>query len=510
MKKVFEQSKPLIGQTIIYYPFKFTKSFLPKLNNKKIFAEKISNDNQNYIYYDNFIKFVDTECNNRQNKFSRSVYTIGINFNLNNESIKLEKGIYCPETYKNNLKINEFNEFVNLFLNRIINNRNNSVKENKIDLNFINLNIPILSKANIILYNKTNIGFLELYINYEFYNDDLVNNSKLISIDTGTLKKIFYLDNNKKDYKKRFEDDINDKKAISDSLNIVSNFINSLDINENFNVKPNDIIFNCIDYKKRAYSYSYIFVQNDKYKKIIKELNKKQNDSIMLYLGRGHSIDDRELNPEIVEKFLYEDTNSATYGITNSGFGALVRYTNKENFNYYMQHLDEQFTFLYEYCLHLRFYLYTVIENYRDVYINYDKVKNDFAEKITRYNLSLVSEVEPQDIYVKIREAMNLDKIVDDAKSSLELLDAKQDSRKNKLIEFFSFCLTIVGIFGMITTCSDWYNTVFDSFNNVVNYNVLNYTILFAIICVVALMIIYDLPRIIIHFINSIINKFKR
>ena len=223
-KNLISKQNPLIGQTIIYYPFKFSKSIFPKHKNMKIIAEKISSDKENNIFYDNFIKFVDTECNNKQNKFSRSIYTIGINKNLNYIDEELEKGIYCPKSNIENFKIDEFKDFIDLVLNRIKDNRKNSL--NKIDSDFVNLNIPILSKVNIILYNKTNIGFLELYINYIFNNEDLVNSSKLISIDTGTLKKIFYLDNNKKDYKQRFKDDIQDKTIINNSLNIVSKFIN--------------------------------------------------------------------------------------------------------------------------------------------------------------------------------------------------------------------------------------------------------------------------------------------
>lgn len=466
-----EEFNSFRAQGIVFYPFKYKKDNALK-GNKEIRIDPVSTDQSNNIIYGDFIKYYDTQYNVDDNnnyseidkEYSRSLYSVS----LDDKNKFTDESIHKPQFIEENNTKNSFKEFVNLFQAKISKKREDTFKENEVDSAIIELvkKFPAyLSHANLVLYNKTQIGFLELYIDYEYNepindNETLINLSKIISNDIGNLKKLFFSRDNQYSIKDRE----NKAKTIYDDtdLEILTTFINQLNIKENISITKDDVMFYNRNFKRRAYAQTNVYMNEKCYDMLLTEKDNKQVDlnEFMMYIGRTHDFDGRKLKDVSFEQFIIRNENDNVFGVTNSSFGILSKCASKENYNYSMQHLSEQFMFFCEMSLHLRYYLYIMTEIYRNNTGNYHEIKVEFTKNITRYKLSLISEVEPQRVYEKLLEELRIEKLYEDANKALDSLQAAEEKRNDQIVTVLSVFFALFGIFGIANNLNDWLGTI--------------------------------------------------
>lgn len=443
----------IVGQSVIYYPFKFEIEENPSNDdNREIFV-----DVPTFINYDTYIKYVDEPINQTNNKYSRSIYTVSL---IKNALEIIKKPNYFPDIKENNLvefdgkKVVVANDkepkslynFYKLIYERIEKARvkvaNNN--KNKKELDFTNKYPVYISKINVVLYKKTKIGFIEIYLDYHFKNtNDFRNQTICMNVDAGETKKLLFANFNSNDYIQNTKQIKELQEEINRNYQIFKDFLLNLRIKEHLilNEENNgNILFNCTQYKKRAYAFSYYLLNNKIYESYKKRRNFEQLELDALHLvGRSHgSVENRSFNTKDVKHFILEDDTTCKWCITKVSFGTIGTFNDEKNYNYMVTALDEQHVLLYEMCLHQRFYLYTVIDKYRTDSIDdkdYYALKAEFADNITRYNLSMVSEVETQEIYKRIREQMSIPSIVEDANDALEKVHARNKIENQRKVD---------------------------------------------------------------------------
>lgn len=469
-----QYSNVIYGQSVIYFPFKFNN--VNHNNKKKRNVDIVVNDviNHDYVLYDDFIKYLDSQYNidsiltnkdidNKYEKFSRSFYSIALKcINKDNRSS------YEPSDET------RYEELYHVIKNKLYERRKNCIEESNELKEIADKFIAEPSKINLVLYKKTNIGFLELFIDYNYHIDEedknnksklIANLSKLIAIDIGYLKKIFFVrDNEKSNSEKKNMKQI--YKDIDKDLKMFVEFIMSLNIKENIELTEEDVSFQCREYKMRSMSYSYLLLPESHLYALNEDIDSYNNT--MLCIGRTHDFNGRafetsqKLLNEFVSKYVIKDETGCSFCITNSSFGLIIGVNEKKESDFYfnLQHMTEQYAFFTEYCLHLRMYLYSVVEKYRKKDSGYYKLKEEFVENITRYYISLISEVEPQKVYERMLEELRIDKLYDDAVKSLDMLQAKEDQSQSIKRTILTSVLSIFGLFGIIVNLAQYINAI--------------------------------------------------
>lgn len=457
------------GQIVAYYPFKFENIYTNENinSNKKIESKVINN-----INYDTYVKYVDEKLNEDNNPFSRTLLSIGV---LNSEQLKLiQKPNEFPIVSQNNLKNDYYTNFVKVI--------NDTLEKARKDENG-NLIVseeekwkPIVSKINVILYKQSKIGFVEIFVNYAFSKDDDPEEmARVMNIDGGSLKKILFVnDNAKKIVDKSSSEQNNLINIFNNNVKAFNEFINNIDLLQG-KIKFDaitDVLFNCREIKKRAYSFCYLAIPLDTYESYHFHTSNtsKYSDKfykMLHYIGRCHGETSiRNFNQKNVEPFIHVDDTTCTWCITKVSFGTIFSYAKDKAYVYTVTALDEQHVFLYEMCLHQRFYLYSVIEKYRDDqnYGSYHKLKSEFASITTRYNLSLVSEVETQELYEKIRYQFDIKRVEEDANEALEKILVKNNSDKAITEKKFRILISILASIIAIKSAIPWDNFYVDIF----------------------------------------------
>lgn len=503
-----QYSNMIYGQSIIYFPFRFENV---KFNNKKKRnVDVVVNDieNHDYILYDDFIKYLDSQYNvdnklfgkdfdNKYEKFSRSYYSLALKcINKDNRS-SFEP---CSE--------NKYEELYNKIKEKLSERRKDYIKDT-IELKEISDKfVAEPFKINLVLYNKTKIGFLELFIDYTYRMDEddknnksklIANLSQLIATDIGYLKKIFFVRDNEKSNSEK-KDSISKYESIDKDMDKLVDFILSLNINENIYLTKEDISFQCREYKKRSMSYSYLLLPES----YLDALNKDRDsyNNTMLCIGRVHDFNGRafdtnqNLLDKFVDKYVIKDETGCSFCITNSSFGLIIGVNENRESDFYfnLQHMTDQYLFFTEYCLHLRMYLYSVIEKYRKKDKGYYKLKEEFIENITRYYISLISEVEPQKVYERMLEELRIDKLYDDAVKSLDMLQAKEDRSKNVKRTILTSFLSVFGLFGIIVNLTQYINALI-TFDELISKIMVLLLPIIIVICILVFLIINTINK---------------
>ena len=213
-----------------------------------------------------------------------------------------------------------------------------------------------------------------------------------------------------------------------------------------------DWAFNYDDKDRKCYTFAYYTVKDE-----INHYNRNNSKDLvrqrMYHIARIHengAIRTYNRNNDIFD--MYMDDTSVIWGVSRVGLGAiLVQEENIEKFRN-IRVLNEDFSFLYEFCLHQKFFSFSLIDYERR---GGEKTQeNCIFKRIWRFLMQqhvgqyllrrteftsfneifcprIVSEFETQDVYDLIRKNLEVERLMNDAKNTLNYLEADKMKKVN-------------------------------------------------------------------------------
>ena len=325
--------------------------------------------------------------------------------------------------------------------------------------------------------NYKNIGILKVIISIRYdpdYNDEMKGQA---------LSHLY--DIISRNTKNKFDNETVEKFKISPNRNIYADLVslfngmpikmsNRRGLNKYFELEmqENDWAFNYEDKDRKCYTFAYYTV-NDEINEYCKNHKENEIKESMYKITRIHengAIRTYNKNNDIFD--LYQDDTSVIWGVSRVGLGAILIQKKKNERDRNIKVLNEDFAFIYEFCLHQKFFSFSLINHNKYGEVEGDqnwimKVKTWFEKfSINQYLLrkveftsfneifcpQIISEFETQDVYDLVRKKIEVNRLMDDAKNTLNSLEAeksKQISTRNTIISaflsMFVFPLTVSG-----------------------------------------------------------------
>jgi len=214
-------------------------------------------------------------------------------------------------------------------------------------------------------------------------------------------------------------------------------------------IESDDWVFNYDDHDRRCYIFSFYTIDQN-----IKTYDDSKLDIHLYQISRIHENGEiRTYNDNNDIFSVYRDDTSAVWGVSRVGLGSIIiQEKDIEKFRN-IKVLSNDFSLIYEFCLHQKFFSYSLIDNEekngekslsilswirkrweRRAENQYLIQKLDLAKYVDLFCPEIISEFETQDIYDLIRRKIEVDRLMDDAKNTLSYLEAnksKQISRRN-------------------------------------------------------------------------------
>lgn len=260
---------------------------------------------------------------------------------------------------------------------------------------------------------------------------------------------------------------------------VINGFGKNSKENYKLKIESQDWLFNYKEQERKCYTFAYYTVHNN-IERYDVENNKKNIRDTLYRLSRLHengAIRTYNKDNEVFTE--YHDDTSAIWGISRVGIASIVVTTTNENGeekerDRNISVLNNDFSLIYEFCLHQKFFQYLLIDNKElsSKQKDYLLLNLDF----TRYNdifcPNVISEFETQEVYEAIRDKLEITKIMDDAKGSIENLrvgKTKQVKERGVLIAAFVFAFTVFpsAIYGFLNDFKDHstfgYKTFYES-----------------------------------------------
>ena len=229
--------------------------------------------------------------------------------------------------------------------------------------------------------------------------------------------------------------------------------------------EADDWVFNYDNQDRRCYTFAFYTIDKN-----IKEYNDPNLNTYLYQITRIHENGNiRTYNDNNDIFSVYRDDTSAVWGVSRVGLGSIiVQEDDKEKFRN-IKVLFSDFSLIYEFCLHQKFFSYSLIDNEekrsekesnlwgrikrwyeRRQENQYLIRKLDLTKYIDLFCPTIISEFETQDVYDLIRKKIEVDRLMNDAKNTLNYLEAtkqKQINTRNTwisaIVSMFVFPLTV-------------------------------------------------------------------
>ena len=219
-----------------------------------------------------------------------------------------------------------------------------------------------------------------------------------------------------------------------------------------------DWFFNYKRKDARSYTFSFIIEKTN--------INNYKNTDCNYYLyslSRIHepgTIRTYYKKNDIID--IYRDDTSVMWGFSKVGIGAICAQKTEKEIIRNINVLNNDFSLIYEFCLHQKFFNYLLID-YDDItnanrkkeglkhFITRSFVNNYLSRKefnyffIEKFCPKIISEFETQDIYCLIKNKIRTDDIMLDSENSLKSLEAAIKQKKAKRNIVISATVSIFG-----------------------------------------------------------------
>ena len=389
------------------------------------------------------------------------------------------------KTVKNN--INENVRFYTLYRSRLSLNKEKETVLQKVDPRHPKLKDTVAEVEKIIQrhvdpLNSGDIGIKISDISFSLYNDNQYKQNGFLKVmiqieypiglkafgeeEKGKIISYVY-DVISRNIKNKFEEDTKQFRIVEDTdenPNGIFDYLSRLfdniaiewlegslldDGKRRMKIESDDWVFNYDDHDRRCYIFSFYTIDQN-----IKTYDDSKLDIYLYQIARIHEngkIRTYNDNNDIFS--VYRDDTSAVWGVSRVGLGSIIIQEKDDEKFRNINVLSNDFSLIYEFCLHQKFFSYSLIDNEekssekssgilnwirkrweRRAENQYLIRKLDLAKYVDLFCPEIISEFETQDIYDLIRKKIEVDRLMDDAKNTLNYLEAnksKQISRRN-------------------------------------------------------------------------------
>lgn len=347
--------------------------------------------------------------------------------------------------------------------------------------------------------NYKNIGILKVIISIRFnpeYTDEKKGQalSHLYDVISRNTKNKF--DNDDVNRFKIFNNPDNEGSLYADLVSLFNGMPVKMPNRSRFvkyyklEMNEDDWAFNYADKDRKCYTFAYYTV-NDEINEYCKAHSEDKIKESMYKIARIHengAIRTYNKNNDIFD--LYQDDTSVIWGVSRVGLGAILIQKKRNERDRNIKVLNEDFAFIYEFCLHQKFFSFSLINHNR--YSDVESTRNIFMKlktwlekiSINQYLLrkaeftsfneifcpQIVSEFETQDVYDLVRKKIEVNRLMDDAKNTLNALEAEKSRQISARNTFISAILSTVVFPLTISSYIDKYSSADKTLENAAGF----------------------------------------
>ncbi|MBQ2659107.1 MAG: hypothetical protein IJF87_11135 [Erysipelotrichaceae bacterium] len=400
-----------------------------------------------------------------------------------------EKWIYVNEI--NGIKGSNIDQYIGEINKKFLDHHKEKMGDDGTEININDVSFSIYDEKN-----YKNIGILKVMIRVRF-------DPKYTDEDKGKALSHLY-DIISRNTKNKFDNKKVENFKISTQKNIYADLVdlfngmpikmsNKQELNRRFirrknkyyelEMKENDWAFNYEDKDRKCYTFAYYTVK-DEINNYCKNHSEAKIKEIMYKITRIHengAIRTYNKNNDIFD--LYQDDTSVIWGVSRVGLGAILIQEKKTERDRNIKVLNEDFAFIYEFCLHQKFFPFSLLNHNKFSDVDDDQnlktrheknsIKQYLLRKVefTSFNEifcpQIISEFETQDVYDLVREKLEVNRLMEDAKNALDALEAKKSKQINTrntifsaILSMFVFPLTVSGYIDKYLSANQTFNII--------------------------------------------------